>query len=276
MVGTQSVKIACAHLVPRAIVLAFVGFSFIVDPQVEKIALTLPSSLPAEELCEQLKKREPWSAKIDFNNGVSTKDLKRRMPFSEHPLSKLSVVASLIPFRHMAGRELLDLGCNIGYNSIYLAQKYGALCTGVDLSPRNIEIASFLARVAQVDVEFVADSAETFNRIRGFYVVLHFGTLYHLRNPLLSLQNSYHNLRRGGYLAVETQVYDDPENPNACYFMHMQNDDCSNFWALSPSVLIKVLELSGFVEIQELSRIVPARGLASNMARMLVLARKPK
>lgn len=276
MVGTQSVKIACARLAQRVIVLAFAEFSFIVGLQMAKDVLTLASALPAEELREQLKKREPWSAKIDFNNGISTENLKRRVPFNERPLWKLSVVAPLIPFRQMAGRELLDLGCNVGYNSIYLAQKHGISCTGVDLSPRNIEIASFLAGQAQVDVEFVADSAETFNRTRGFYVVLHFGTLYHLRNPLLSLQNSYHNLRRGGYLAVETQVYDDPENPNACYFMHMQNDDCSNFWALSPSVLIKVLELSGFVEIRELFRIVPARGLAPNMARMLVLARKPK
>ena len=241
-----------------------------------KDVLTLPTLLSAEELREQLKIREPWRAKIDFNNGISTADFKRRAPFNEHPLLKLLAVAPLIPFRQMKGRELLDVGCNVGYNSIYLAQTYGISCTGVDLDPRNIEIASFLAGLAQVDVEFVLDSAETFNRTRGFYVVLHFGTLYHLRNPLLSLQNSYHNLRRGGYLAIETQVYDDPDNPNACYFMHMQNDDCSNFWALSPSVLNKVLELSGFVEMKELFRIVPAVGLAPKMARILVLARRPK
>ena len=62
---------------------------------------------------------------------------------------------------------------------------------------------------------------------------LHFGTLYHLPNPVLSLQTTFDNLRSGGYLALETQVYDHPQDPNICYFMHMQNNDKTNFWALS-------------------------------------------
>jgi hypothetical protein len=32
-----------------------------------------------------------------------------------------------------------------------------------------------------------------------------------------------------GYLGLETQVYDHPHDPNICYFMHMQNNDRTNF-----------------------------------------------
>jgi tRNA (mo5U34)-methyltransferase len=238
--------------------------------------LKLPSFLPAEQLRKQLKKWEPWSIKVDFSNGVSTQEFERRIPFNETPLAKVSAVASVIPFAQMAGRGVLDLGCNAGHSAIHLAKKYGISCTGVDNNPRNIEVARYLAELAQVEVEFVTESAETYRRTRQFHAVLHFGTLYHLRNPMLSLETSYHNLRRGGYLALETQVYDDPENPNVCYFMYLQNDDPTNFWALSPSVLIKILELTGFVDIRELRRVVPPRGMAANMARLLIVARKSK
>jgi len=105
--------------------------------------------------------------------------------------------------------------------------------------------------------------------------VLHFGTLYHLPNPVLSLQVTFANLRPGGYLALETQVYDHPEDPNICYFMYMQNNDETNFWALSTSVLTKCLELLGFREIQQLLKVVPAQGLAEHMARIILVARKP-
>src|SRR5437667_183928 len=108
-----------------------------------------------------------------------------------------------------------------------------------------------------------------------FDVLLHCGTLYHLPNPLLSLQRSFDNLKPGGYLALETQVYDHPQDPNICYFMHMQNNDPSNFWALSTPVLKKNLELIGFANIREVKRVV-LQTLAEHMARIIVVARKPE
>ncbi len=106
--------------------------------------------------------------------------------------------------------------------------------------------------------------------------MLHFGTLYHLPNPVLSLQVTFDNLRPGGYLALETQIYDHPEDPNICYFMHMQNNDATNFWALSTSVLTKWLELVGFREIRQLLKVVPTEGLAQYMSRIILVARKPE
>ena len=95
--------------------------------------------------------------RVGFDNGVSTKDFRRRIPFSQQPLSKLRFVEAVIPFAksHVSCRRLLALM----QSSLSQAQKRS-------------------------------------------------GTLYHLPNPVLSLRTTFDNLRPGGYLALETQVYD--------------------------------------------------------------------
>jgi 2-polyprenyl-3-methyl-5-hydroxy-6-metoxy-1,4-benzoquinol methylase len=236
--------------------------------------LTLHTTLSPETLKEKLQRWEPWRHRIDFDNGVSTKDFKRDILFSEQPLKKFSLVETAIPFGHICGAKLLDIGCNAGYNSIYAAMKYQFSATGVDNSPRHIEVSKFLAGLSDLSCDFHCESAETFSRPGGFDVVLHFGTLYHLPNPLLSLQRSFENLKPGGYLALETQVYDHPQDPNICYFMHMQHNDPSNFWALSTPVLKKNLELIGFASIREIKKFVlPV--LPEHMGRIVLVARKP-
>jgi len=237
--------------------------------------LTLQTSLGAEELRTRLKKWQPWSVRIDFSNGVSTNEFQQRKPF-EHPLIGFKFVEEVIPFAQLAGGKLLDIGCNSGYNSINAATKYGFSCTGIDVVRRHIEVSTFLAEIAKANAQFQIGDAETFSRPKGFDVVLHFGTLYHLLNPYLSLQTTFENLRPGGYLGLETQVYEHPQDPNICYFMHMHNNDPTNFWALSPSVLKKCLELIGFREIVEIRKIVRPQGLAENMARIVLAARRPE
>ena len=238
--------------------------------------LTLKSSLGPEELRARLRKWEPWSIRVDFTNGVSTNEFKRRTPFSERPLSKFRAVEPAIPFATLSGGRLLDVGCNSGYNSINVASNYGISCVGIDVVPRHIEVSRFFSELAGVNAEFFLGSAETFSCPKDFDVVIHFGTLYHLQNPFLSLKTTFENLRPGGYLALETQVYDHPQDPNICYFMHMQNNDKTNFWALSTNVLTKCLDLVGFREIRELKKVVPGQGLAEHMSRIIMVARKPQ
>jgi hypothetical protein len=95
----------------------------------EKYTLELETSLAPDELRSRLKKWEPWSIRVDFTNGVSTQEFKKRIPFSEHPLSKFRVIEPAIPFAELAGGRFLDIGCNVGYNSIPAATKYKMSCT---------------------------------------------------------------------------------------------------------------------------------------------------
>jgi 2-polyprenyl-3-methyl-5-hydroxy-6-metoxy-1,4-benzoquinol methylase len=109
-----------------------------------KHMLTLETSLTAEELQDQLRRWEPWSIRVDFSNGVSTKDFKRRVPFNQFPLKKFSVIESAVPFEKLSGGRMLDIGCNAGYNSIYAAASYGLSCTGIDVALMDRNLALLL------------------------------------------------------------------------------------------------------------------------------------
>ncbi len=240
----------------------------------EEDFLTLHTSLAPEALREKLRRWEPWSCRLDFDNGVSTLDCVRRTPFTEWPLRKFRYAALAVPFAELAGGHLLDIGCNAGYNSIHAALKYQFSTTGVDINPRHIEVARFLAGLAGTSSDFELASAETFSRPGEFDVVLHFDTLYHLRNSLLSLRRAFENLKPCGYLALETQVYDHPQDLNVCNFMQMENSDRTNLWPLNTPILKKNLELIGFANIQEVKETVLSRH-TQYVARIMIVARKP-
>jgi hypothetical protein len=58
----------------------------------ENGVLTLHTTLTPEALSEKLRLWKSWGHRIDFDNGISTKDFKRRIPLSEHPLNKFGLV----------------------------------------------------------------------------------------------------------------------------------------------------------------------------------------
>src|SRR5260370_1364226 len=62
----------------------------------------------------------------------------------------------------LRGKKVLDVGCGEGTNSILLA-KLGAAVTGIDISPKSIEIAGKRAEINQVDgsCRFVCSPLET-------------------------------------------------------------------------------------------------------------------
>jgi len=239
------------------------------------MALHLQTQKSPEELTARLREFEPWGHKITFSNGVSTQALEQRVPFNEHTLGKVKALEGAIPLADMRGGKVLDIGSNTGHNSIYIATAYDMIPTGIDVTQRHIDVSSMLAEMAGIQTNFQFGDAETFIEPEIFDLVLHFGTLYHLPNPLLSLQSSWKNLKPGGWLALETQVYEHPGDPNICYFMHMHNNDKTNFWALSTHVIDTWLTLQGFVDITIL-KTVKMDFLGPDMARVIMIARKPE
>ncbi|MEB3341292.1 class I SAM-dependent methyltransferase [Okeania sp.] len=237
-------------------------------------ALNLTTNYTKAVLTELLKQYEPWGHRIEFSNGLTTADFKRRVPFSDNPMSKIMLIDQKICLDRIKGGKVLDVGCNSGYNSIYCATKYSMRVVGIDVNPRHIEVSKLLSEIANIDAEYLLGSAETFCRSEEFDLILHLGTLYHLPNPLLSLQTSYTNLKPGGYLALETQCYDDPSDENHCYFMHMHNNDPTNFWALSSKVLQDYIRILGFVDCELIKRVVPKTLENQYMSRVVLVAKK--
>ena len=142
--------------------------------------LRIETTRDPEELTTQLTRFEPWGHRIDFSNGVSTTDLKRRTPFSENTVQKAALSLDRMSLDTMRGERLLDIGCNSGYNSIYAATQYGLVPTGIDVSRRHIEVSEMLSKMSDVEATFKLGNAETYLEEGQFQVVLHFGTLYHL------------------------------------------------------------------------------------------------
>ena len=105
----------------------------------EKHFLTLQTSVAAEELRDRLRPWEPSSIRVDFSNGVSTKDFKRRTPFDEHPLIKFSLVEAAIPFAEISAGRMLDLGATpattVEKRIEALHQLGFSELEGIDLSP---------------------------------------------------------------------------------------------------------------------------------------------
>jgi SAM-dependent methyltransferase len=235
-------------------------------------ALYIDTDFDADELRRRLKSWEPWSGRIEFSNGVSTAEFGRRVPFADNLIGKLKLIEREVALEQFAGQRALDVGCSSGHNSIAMAG-YGARVTGIDYNSRHIAVARFLATVAGVDAEFEQADAEEFVREGEFALILHLGTLYHLPNPVRALSTAAANLTSGGTLVIETQVYDLPDDPNACAFLHDVNNDPTNWWALSPAVISRILERQGFEPPREVFRATPEI-MPENQSRMILVARK--
>lgn len=239
--------------------------------------LTLETSMSADELREKLKTWEPWRHEICFSNGVKTSECQIGKLYSDRPLGKLRRILEKFEETDLRGGRALDIGCNSGYNSIYLAGELDMSVTGIDVTNRHLEVSRFLATfVNDGHLLFEKHDATTYSAPGEFDLILHLGTLYHLPNPLLSLENTARNLKAGGYLALETSCYTGSEDAQ-CRWIRGINNDNTDFWALSKRVLTEVLEMYGFNNITLVSETQPLRrpwAMAMGLSRVLYLAQK--
>ena len=210
----------------------------------DKGRFLIDAAVDAEEVRRVLQAYAPWRHRIDFSCGVSSADFETFKPFNDTPTSKiLSVEHELGPLTGF--KRALDIGCNAGYNSIYLAERHGMEVVGMDFSDRHVKVATELARLTGTrSCSFLQGNAETFVDPKGFDLVVHFGTLYHLKNPVLALETALKNLRPGGMLLIETQLYGWPWETRAKFIYGLGGDN-TNWWALGERSLLRICEVLG-------------------------------
>lgn len=212
------------------------------------------TDMGAPDLYQHLKQWEPWRHEIHFSNGVKTTDLETTTPLQKFPLSKWFVFKNFVAPEDLRGGRALDIGSNCGYNALYLRDEYMMEVVGIDVEPRHVEVAEFLLALTGLDrVRFELNDANHYRSAEPFDLVLHFGTLYHLRHPFLSLENSAHNLKPGGILALETQTYLDGQDgsESTCLFLpgrHM--GESSNWWVLGKNAVVGMLEACGLTDVK--------------------------
>jgi tRNA (mo5U34)-methyltransferase len=150
--------------------------------------------------------------------------LSLRGIFSDAPCSHLvnqrHKEQVLIPFTQQALDNLtktphcLELFCSDGYYGCMIAHlQPGAVVTGVDLDPQEIQRAQSVARLLGIsDIRFVVADVWEYVRQAGPYdLVLCTGGLYHLREPRRFLE-MLHAIC-GDFLVVQSVVTLETEDP---------------------------------------------------------------
>jgi len=105
----------------------------------------------------------------------------------------------VFPFDAMLNKDVLEVGCGTGIDLAEFA-RHGAHATGVDFSPRNVEITKatlYEARVRGYVLEADASDLKDFGNA-SFDCVYSFGVLHHVPNMRGALSEIARVLRPGG------------------------------------------------------------------------------
>jgi tRNA (mo5U34)-methyltransferase len=202
-------------------------------------------SLSYDELRQRIEALGPWFHNMELG-GIETAP---NHFLGDYPAVKWRAFADAIP-NNLAGKAVLDIGCNGGFYSIEMKRRGASRVLGIDREEFYLAQARLAAEVKDLDIEFrnlsvydVGALCETFD------IVLFMGVLYHLRHPLLALDLIrehvlgetlvFQSMLRGSaslqavqenYEFWEYDPFDRPEFPRLYFIEHSYADDPSNWW----------------------------------------------
>lgn len=186
-------------------------------------------------------------------------------PLGDYPSCHWRHFQHAIP-QDLAGKTVLDLGCNGGFYSIEMKRRGAKRVVAADVDERYLAQARLAAEVSGTDIEFrqisvydVASLGEKFD------VVLFMGVLYHLRHPLLALDLIYehaaddviifHSLLRGSaetpplredYPFAETEIFGQDGFPLMHFIENSYAGDPTNWWIPNRACMDAMLRSAGF------------------------------
>lgn len=129
-----------------------------------------------------MERLAPWHHRIALPHGLTTVPGNERRPIDRRRVDDLR--RFVWPRLDLAGKRVLDVGCNCGGFSIEAERSGASHVLGIDPTPKYIEQAEFLKDV--LDPEHVEFRRATVEELapEEFDVTLCFGLLYHLENPV--------------------------------------------------------------------------------------------
>ena len=143
----------------------------------------MSATLSREEIAARVEALKPWFHNMDVG-GVRT--APEHFLF-DYPNVKFQRFAHALP-ADLAGKSVLDIGCNAGFYSMEMKRRGAARVLGVDWDERYLAQARLAAAVADLDIEFAKLSVYDVGALgERFDLVIFMGVLYHLRHPLLAL-----------------------------------------------------------------------------------------
>jgi SAM-dependent methyltransferase len=163
----------------------------------------------------------------------------------------------------LVGDDVLDIGCGLGDNAIYLAQ-HGHQVTALDISPTALITAERRASMAKVDVRFaVADSTELTGYTDAFDTIVDSGMFHCLddEGKVSYAAAAYRAARPGARLLI------------AC-FSEANDDPMRGQRSVSESTLRSVLGGAGWT-VDSLTPTTVHRPDGVDMGFWLVAAQRP-
>ncbi|XP_078689244.1 uncharacterized protein LOC144920768 isoform X1 [Branchiostoma floridae x Branchiostoma belcheri] len=149
----------------------------------------------------------------------------------------------LLPDQHV-----LDVGCGIGGGDFYMAKKFGAVVTAMDLSTNMIEIATERAskeNITKVRFE-ISDCTKREYPAESFDVVYSRDTILHVKDKLPLFKNFLTWLKPGGKLLISDYCCGDKEWSEVFKKYVAQR----GYTLYTPAKYGKLLEEAGFINVQ--------------------------
>src|SRR3982750_1940219 len=186
-------------------------------------------AVPRDDLEGRIQALGPWFHNLNLGGVWTAPDHF----LGDYPGAKFRRFERALP--EVAGKSVLDIGCNAGFYSIEMKRRGASRVLGIDSDERYLDQARLAAEVlghddaiqfAKLDVYDVGAIGETFD------LVIFMGVLYHLRHPLLALDLIrehvardmllFQSMQRGSrqvlpgaedYDFIEEQIFDRPGYP---------------------------------------------------------------
>lgn len=165
---------------------------------------TQRGDLPMAAVADEYKRRaqEQWTANPCGAHVAAEHGFGTREYFDAIENYRYRVYApwmrEALGFDRYSGKRLLEIGCGTGTDLLQYARG-GAKVTGIDLTPRSVEITRQRFEVFGLTGEFAVDDAENLSFAdESFDVVYSFGVLHHTPDTRRAISEVHRVLRRGG------------------------------------------------------------------------------
>jgi hypothetical protein len=145
---------------------------------------------PAPELVQRLG---PWAYQVEMGR-VSTLGVRHAADWTYHRYRNSLLIDTItrISGPMAATLSVLDVACHCGLFTLELAERGFGQVTGLDLRPRNIDQACFLADVFRVpNASFRTMNARDLGSVPPADIVLCAGLLYHVTFPFDLLRSLF-------------------------------------------------------------------------------------
>ena len=167
-----------------------------------------------DEIRARVGRLGPWFHCIDLGGGLLTKTESAIGEPVEHPRPTWEKVRACLP-EEMAGRSVLDVGCNAGFYTVELKRRGAGRVLGVDSQRNLVRQAVFVRDVLGLDIDYRRMSVYDLDprELGQFDVTLALGLVYHCKHLVLALEKLFAVTRE--LLVLETAIYPPEHSPGS-------------------------------------------------------------